>query len=148
MTPFKVWRESTSGISTNIIKLSRFFYKDLNEFDKHLSELAHSSDVWLKFLKNTRNELKAIKTAHPIFGLKSEVERLFTTPEGEIIPIFKLLYALDYAIGGAEYSKKKPTVADVFDFPKEPAPALKKAAEKYKTHPHQWMSPSKHKTSQ
>lgn len=108
MTPFKVWREDTRNVSPNIIKLSRFFYKDLNEFEKHLAELAYSSDKWLQFLKTTHDELQTIPTKKQA----SDVERLFIAPDGEIISLNKIIWALEYVIGLVG-KKNKPTGAGI-----------------------------------
>ena len=108
MTPFNVWREDVRDVSPNIKKLSRFFYKDLNEFEKHLAELAHTSDKWLQFLKDTQKELKEISQRHWKHGDQNihDIESLFIAPDGEIISLTLIIWALKYVIEEAESSKK------------------------------------------
>ncbi len=115
MTPFKVWRENTYSVSPNIIKLSRFFHKDLNQFEKHLLELAESSDRWLQFFKDTRDILKKAKSLP--FHEQDYIERLFVAEDGEIMPIYRIVYSLDYVIEATKQSKKKSTttIGDIFD---------------------------------
>ena len=114
MTPFKVWRENTENISQNIVKLSRFFSKDTIEFEKHLKDLAHSSDKWLQFLKDTQKELKVIKKYWGTTAFASvakahidEIESLFTAEDGEITPLYMLIDILKWVIHDAEHTAVK-----------------------------------------